>query len=365
MLLNKIDEKLNIIDLDSTEHEECNKKCEFKINLLEKDVNSLKIFNIKLTEKINEINNDSSTKYYQNKIIELEYEIESLKKKNDELKNKNNNNSLSIHFQNLLKKSKDLISQKNIDSSIKHYENTKSGLEKNTNPLKIIEELNNQIYNDSSSKHLENKLCDLQKKCDESIQKFYYESSIKILNSEGELLSADNINNLKNLIGGSKKLTLKYKAKNQNFSCSKFHDSLRNLKKIIVMIKTKDCLFGFYTSKNFDMNLSIGKYIKDNKAFIFTFKINNQKNVFKFPVNLRHSSSAIFVDSNIFFALGEGYDLYIPNKCDENFSTANFPNSYGLNDEKIKDFPNAFINGEEKFKIIDLEAYHVETFYSN
>ncbi len=58
----------------------------------------------------------------------------------------------------------------------------------------------------------------------------------------------------------------------------------------------------------------------------------------KFPINLRDSSSAIFVDSDIFFALGEGYDLYIPNNFKLNKCTANFPNSYVINDDDPKSF---------------------------
>ncbi len=301
-------------------------------------------FNFHYNESIkqNEINQK-----FDNRIKEFEKYIDSLKKSNNE----KNNKIISIN------------STKQFESKLSDLEKKINSLEKNYDYLINL----NKMNRDSPSKNSEDRLLELKKCCKESFEKLYFDSSIKLLDlkREGELISDDNINDLKNLLGGSKLLSLKYKAKNKNYSSSNFHKSLENIKKILVLIKTQDSLFGFYTSKNFDMNLSIGKYIKDNKAFLFTLNIGNQKKVHKFPINLRDSSSAIFVDSDIFFALGEGYDLYIPNNFKSNKCTANFPNSYVINDEKIQGFPNVFSKGREEFEVEDLEAYHVETFYSN
>ena len=131
----------------------------------------------------------------------------------------------------------------------------------------------------------------------------------------------------------------------------------------MVLIKTQNnCLFGFYTEKTFDPEYSFNKkYISDKSAIIFSLIVKNSTNICKFPIDLKNYKSAIFTDKNIFFALGEGYDLYIPNGCDKSASTVNFPCSFLAPKENSENKKfNHFLGGENSFLVEELELYQVE-----
>jgi hypothetical protein len=134
---------------------------------------------------------------------------------------------------------------------------------------------------------------------------------------------------------------------------------------MIVIIETSNnCIFGFYSNIGFDPSLSSKKYLLDSEAFLFTLTINGKLQPIKLPIKPSEAESAIFTDINLFFALGEGYDLYIPDHCDKVPSTAKFPCSYHLPMEIGYNPKNIFVNGADSFTVNEIEAYEVHTHYS-
>ena len=189
------------------------------------------------------------------------------------------------------------------------------------------------------------------------------QSKLSLITSGGKLIEKNFFITLENLIGLSKKLTIIYTASKNSYSCLEFHNSLQDKSKFLVLIKTQNnCLFGFYTEKTFDPEYSFNKkYISDKSAIIFSLIVKNSTNICKFPIDLKNYKSAIFTDKNIFFALGEGYDLYIPNGCDKSASTVNFPCSFLAPNENLENKKfNHFLGGENSFLVEELELYHVE-----
>ena len=189
------------------------------------------------------------------------------------------------------------------------------------------------------------------------------QSKLSLIISGGKLIEKNFFITLENLIGLSKKLTIIYTASKNSYSCLEFHNSLKDKFKFLVLIKTQNnCLFGFYTEKTFDPEYSFNKkYISDKSAIIFSLIVKNSTNICKFPIDLKNYKSAIFTDKNIFFALGEGYDLYIPNGCDKSASTVNFPCSFLAPKENSENKKfNHFLGGENSFLVEELELYQVE-----
>ena len=177
---------------------------------------------------------------------------------------------------------------------------------------------------------------------------------VKLVNENGKLLKMDNVGLLNKLIGFEKKLSHLYTASQSDFSSLKFHNEVDKNNSLSILIKTNNnCTFGFNTTKSFNPSYSKGKFIKDENAFLFSLEINGRISVEKYPINPLFKDSAIFTDNNIFFALGEGYDLYIPDKCNSNSCTSDFINSYLIDN-------NEMINAIKSFKVIELEAYLIE-----
>jgi hypothetical protein len=192
---------------------------------------------------------------------------------------------------------------------------------------------------------------------------FEFKISLKVdPNSD---LPPEMLGTLEKILGISKKLTLIYTGSNNNFSSKKFHNAIDRRMKFLVLIRTKsNCIFGFYTSKTFNPSYSSKKYIKDEQAFIFSCQINGNKlkDPIKLPIDIINAESAIFSDLNIFFALGEGYDLYIPNECNMNESIANFPKTYLYQGDAEK-ATNFFTGGVAKFLIEEIQLFQVENTY--
>ena len=179
------------------------------------------------------------------------------------------------------------------------------------------------------------------------------EISIKLGDNEGKLLDKNNLVELNKLIGGSKKLSLLYSGIEKKFSAQDFHKNVDDKFSILIMIKTNNhCLLGFKT-RSFNPKKSRGKFIEDKDAFLFCLEIHGIKKTEIFPIKLECSHSAIFADNNIFFAVGEGYDLYIPDRCDSNPCTSDYPCSYTINNEEL-------FKELKSFKVLELEAYLID-----
>ena len=226
---------------------------------------------------------------------------------------------------------------------------------------------NNQTQNlIDETKSIKKNMTELAETFGDGFSHINSQLNIKFQN-KGDLLETDFLEErLKNYIGGSKKLNMLFKASENNFSSKSFHNSFKkNKSSYLVMIKTtNDCIFGFYTSKTFNPMYAKNKYIKDKHSFLFTLKVNGIKEFEKFPIDIYDAESAIFTESNIFFALGTGYDLYIPDKCNEKDSCyANFPNSYIVENVCENKKINYFCGGLKSFNIEELELYDVEQCY--
>ena len=239
----------------------------------------------------------------------------------------------------------------------KEYENN------NTLNLNKISQINQHFINFEQNYHnnidkFDNEVLNYKKNIQDQSGKLkeYINKKLSITVNGGTLLN-EYSNQLEYLFGYSKHLNLLYVASNNHFSSYSFHKACRNMSNLLVIIRTNnDCLFGFYTSKSFDPQCSYNnKYCSDKNAFIFSLPINNEK-IEKYPIDINNYKSAIFTDNSIFFALGEGYDLYIPDKCNEIPSNADFPNTY-LNFHSQE--KNSFLNGADEFTVKELELYHI------
>ena len=131
-----------------------------------------------------------------------------------------------------------------------------------------------------------------------------------------------------------------------------FHEET-NYYHLLVLIQTeKGNRFGGYTSVNFTPKtigltsdaVEISK--DDNCAFLFN--LDNKK---IYEVN--DPNDAVTCDDYYTILFGDN-DLLIPNYFLSKESTSEFPKFYGKNAEK-----NEFTGGEEKFKIVSLEAFQV------
>ena len=112
----------------------------------------------------------------------------------------------------------------------------------------------------------------------------------------------------------------------------------------MIFVKTTENLrFGGYTSITWleDENK------RDNKSFIFS--LDKRK---KYNIKEKHKYNAIYFCKDISFCNGEGYDLYIKDKCASTGynqvgnGSYDLPNNYILNNGKI-------------FKILSYKVYHV------
>lgn len=136
---------------------------------------------------------------------------------------------------------------------------------------------------------------------------------------------------------------------------SKDFKKLTTKKYILMLVKTSNGnRFGGYTSHNFSPVLAglsqnaIDIVKSDPCSFLFNL---DTKKIYE--INEENESMALSCDDYSTVGFGEN-DLFIPNHFLTNNGKSEFPVNFGKNAEK-----NELTGGEEKFKIVSLEAYQV------
>ena len=171
------------------------------------------------------------------------------------------------------------------------------------------------------------------------IEKNFLESKIIYENDEKELILKW-INPKSNI-----KLTLLFQSSRDGDRTSTFYNKVSNKSSILIIIKSNyGYRFGGYTTLNFQ---NTNNYKKDEKAFIFSIDKKKKYNITK-------AQYAIYTCIS-WFAFGGGFDFAIYDQFKTSNSThCNFPHSYSGGEI------NEFNGGNNKFTVIECEAYHVE-----
>ena len=154
------------------------------------------------------------------------------------------------------------------------------------------------------------------------------------------------LKNIMNWINPNKKINF-YLIYNLSYggAAKSFHDYCDNKGPTLIVIRASSgYYFGGYTTENWDCS---GVYKKDENAFIFS--LNNNKYA------KASSDNAIYCHSNYGPTFGDGHDLYIADKCNENSNNQNNTN----NTYKIGG--NYYLNGgNQTFQVSSLEIYQVK-----
>ena len=151
------------------------------------------------------------------------------------------------------------------------------------------------------------------------------------------------------------KLNLIYRGSRDGLTSDSFHKKCdSNTPTISIILSNYGNIFGGYTEANWIDDGLIYSSKKDEKAFLFS--LSKQE---KYPC--KDTSTAIYGYKNCLLTYGRGYDINIVNDCYIQESTSNFPSSYSCSlfpqQSKIS---NAYLAGASKFKVIDIEVYHVQ-----
>ncbi|KAJ5067937.1 pep-cterm sorting domain-containing protein [Anaeramoeba ignava] len=107
-------------------------------------------------------------------------------------------------------------------------------------------------------------------------------------------------------------MKLGFSAKKDGFDCTKWHSTVDDKGKTLVIIKTtQNFIFGGFT-KNGWISGSNGRYISDSDAFIFSLRNDkNDRESQKFTVKQGEEGNAIYYHSNFGPIFGFGHDLYL------------------------------------------------------
>ena len=124
-----------------------------------------------------------------------------------------------------------------------------------------------------------------------------------------------------------------------------FHEKCDDKAPTIVLIKTcQDCRFGGYTSKKWGS--SVGDYVGDSSAFLFSFDTNKQYmvNTPKYAIYCHHNYGPTF---------GNGHDIHIANYGPQNNSSYTSGMAYPLETQY------ALNKGIKNFTPKNYEVYHI------
>ena len=332
----------------------------------------------------------------KNNLNDLDKELVTLSKKEEELKNENN--KLKSQKDSLIKENDDLDKQiKELNDKSKQNENNKKNeqkeIEEKQGKIKEyekkvkeskdkIEQLNKKgkelkdkkEESDKEIKSLETKIGELEKelniekkdekkdeekkdnnKEEEKKDEKKEEKSTDKKEEEPQPINPELVSRIKSKIiteykhletldkwfGKKLKYKLLYRATEENYSSNTFHSKVDEYKNTIIFIKDiNNFIYGGFTTKTWDGN----KLYKSDKNAIL-FNLDKEK---YYDVN--KSDHAIFCDKELLAAFGDG-DLILGPKSIE----SSFPQSYGNKD--IKD--NELTMGFNKLSPVEMEVFQL------
>ena len=177
-----------------------------------------------------------------------------------------------------------------------------------------------------------------------------------------------------------RKLKLLYRASENAFSSTKFHELCDDEGPTIAIIESNwGNIFGGYTTKSWkkdDDDYYFGMYKTDENAFLFMIKSNDGAIQKQCPLILEmrdkkeeKSKCAIYCDSRYGPTFGSGHDICIRGKCNEEVDEKRGNYSYSLS-QCTFEFPNDNLSGSKirtvasdapLFQVIDYEVFKVES----
>ena len=267
-------------------------------------------------------------KEYENKVKEIKDKIEQLNKKGKELKDKNEENSKEI---------------KSIESKIEELEKELNIEKKDENKNEKKEEEKKEEKKDEEKKDDNKKDDDKDKKDNDQKKEEPQPSNPEVT----KRIDSKIINELKHLELLDKwfehKLNYKllYRATEEQYSASIFHQKVDSYKNTIIFIKDiNNFIYGGFTTKTWDGNKS---YKSDKNAILFN--LDKEK---YYDVN--DYSHAILCDKDLLAVFGDG-DLILGPKSIESA----FPKSFGNKD--VKD--NELTMGYNKLSPVEMEVFQL------
>ena len=262
-------------------------------------------------------------KEYENKVKEIKDKIEQLNKKGKELKDKNEENNKEI---------------KSIESKIEELEKELNIEKKDENKNEKKEEEKTEEKKDDNKKD-----DDKDKKDNDQKKEEPQPSNPEVT----KRIDSKIINELKHLELLDKwfehKLNYKllYRATEEQYSASIFHQKVDSYKNTIIFIKDiNNFIYGGFTTKTWDGNKS---YKSDKNAILFN--LDKEK---YYDVN--DYSHAILCDKDLLAVFGDG-DLILGPKSIESA----FPKSFGNKD--VKD--NELTMGYNKLSPVEMEVFQL------
>ncbi|CDW86599.1 tldc domain-containing protein [Stylonychia lemnae] len=173
-----------------------------------------------------------------------------------------------------------------------------------------------------------------------------------------ETLKIKNLKDKSKLLPISGKSTLIFKATNDGFVGSSFHQKCNNQGPTISFILSEHGqVFGGYTSVSWTTPYSYS-YFSDLKAFIFSLSKNT---LLKQYQNFSHS---VYHQGEQLMCFGYGGDIYISYGC--NTRSDSYCNLGGTYKPKRKDHKNQILNAQDylggsvRFRVIEIEVYQIQ-----
>lgn len=173
--------------------------------------------------------------------------------------------------------------------------------------------------------------------------------------SKDSFLSRLEQSKLKNLLGIAKVRHL-YRASEDGFQASVFHQKCDNIPNTLTVIKSQNgFVFGGFTTKTWD-----GRWFKkDDDAFLFSL-INEENKPEKFNVDFCESAYAICCAANFGPVFGAAHTICIYD--DSNQNSFNFTHLGENNTYVTKGKSDDYLAGSRNFVVKDIEVYQVEEF---
>ncbi|EGG20238.1 hypothetical protein DFA_07360 [Cavenderia fasciculata] len=168
---------------------------------------------------------------------------------------------------------------------------------------------------------------------------------------DSKLIDSTQLEIIKNWIGTSKTLNLVYRGTRDGFQASKFHSLCDGKGETVTLIKSTDGnVFGGYNSQSWNTN---NTFYGDNKCFIFTIINKQGLHPTKYIPSGVNSNYAVG-SAGYGPVFGSSYDILISDQCNSNQSSyQNFPSTYSDTTGKGKSTLTPTYN----FKVDEIEIF--------
>lgn len=145
-------------------------------------------------------------------------------------------------------------------------------------------------------------------------------------------------------------IQLLFRASKDGYSSKSFHQNCDGYSNTITILKSdKNRVMGGFTSIAWSTEFG---YKRDEAAFLFTLRNEKKLKHHVFKIKSSHYKKAVYHSPDAGPIFGEGFDLFIQNRCNEKPQNISNPKTYHLQ-------PGIFSDGQGSDRIVDYEVFHL------